>query len=70
MEPEEDGLGPNRPKFGFRIYENFRNIVKKSRSNYDLSEAIHCPTYEVDTVQDFLSKLDIKSSMSHHLTQK
>ncbi len=47
MDPSEEDLGPgpNRPKFGFRIYENFRNIVKKSRSNYDLSEA-HCPTYE------------------------
>lgn len=46
MEPEDDTGQLARPKFGFRIYENFRNIVKKStRSNYDLSEA-QSPTYE------------------------
>ena len=50
--PEEDPGGQlaSRPKFGFRIYENFRNIVKKSKSNYDLSEAVlhqqQSPTYE------------------------
>ena len=64
MEPEED-LGPTgRPKFGFRIYENFRNIVKKSRSNYDLSEAIHCPTYEDVEVTGSHALSSLDSSMT------
>ena len=64
MEPEED-LGPaGRPKFGFRIYENFRNIVKKSRSNYDLSEAIQCPTYEDVEVTGSQALSSLDSSMT------
>ena len=62
MEPEDDG-GPNRPKFGFRIYENFRNIVKKSRSNYDLSE-VHCPTYEDVEVTGSHALSSLDSSMT------
>ena len=63
MEPEEE-LGPNnRPKFGFRIYENFRNIVKKSRSNYDLSE-VHCPTYEDVEVTGSHALSSLDSSMT------
>ena len=59
--PEEDF---SKPKFGFRIYENFRNIVKKSsKSNYDLSEAV-CPTYEDVEVTSSHALSSLDSSMT------
>ena len=58
--PEEDY---SKPKFGFRIYENFRNIVKKSKSNYELSEAV-CPTYEDVEVTSSQTLSSLESSMT------
>ena len=59
--PEEDF---SKPKFGFRIYENFRNIVKKSsKSNYELSEAV-CPTYEDVEVTSSHALSSLDSSMT------
>ena len=58
--PEEDY---SKPKFGFRIYENFRNIVKKSKSNYELSEAV-CPTYEDVEVTSSQALSSLESSMT------
>eukprot|EP00093_Oithona_nana_P002271 02271.XXX_49599_48554_1 [CDS] Oithona nana genome sequencing. len=58
--PDEDY---SKPKFGFRIYENFRNIVKKSKSNYDLSEAV-CPTYEDVEVTSSHALSSLDSSMT------
>ena len=60
----EDDTG-QRPKFGFRIYENFRNIVKKSSrsSNYDLSEV--SPTYEDVEVTGSHALSSLDSSMTN-----
>lgn len=64
MDPEDTDYGLNqRPKLGFRIYENFRNIVKKSRSNYDLSVA-NCPTYEDVEVTGSHALNSLDSSMT------
>ena len=61
----EDDTG-QRPKFGFRIYENFRNIVKKSSrsSNYDLSE-VSSPTYEDVEVTGSHALSSLDSSMTN-----
>ena len=58
----EDGSEGGQRKFGFRIYENFRNIVKKSSKNYDLTPQ-NCVYEDVEvTSQQNLSSLD--SSMT------
>lgn len=68
MEDDTGQRSQHQPKFGFRIYENFRNIVKKSSrsSNYDLSEVTNSPTYEdVEvTSSHALSSLETNDSLN------
>jgi hypothetical protein len=71
MESEDDFVAASNglqrpPKFGFKIYENFRNIVRKSSSrsssNYDF---VTSPTYEDVEVTSSHALSSLDSSMTN-----